>query len=264
MTHYDIQDWRRTYTGRAFEPRDLQIINRIGNPMQRILVMNSKGGSGKTTLATNLCGYLASKGEQVALFDYDPQGSSSHWLGRRAEQLPPIHGVEAFRAPPSGATRSWQMRLPPETERVIVDAPAGVGGVLLMDLIRSADVVLVPVLPSPIDLHAARNFIIELQRHGRQLGVVPQLGVVANRVRRRTRAYQSMTHALGEVGLPVAGVLRDTQNYVHAVESGRAVVELPSRAARQDRCDWEHLGGWLDREQAACMAYPEGMKRVHA
>ena len=64
---------------------------------QRILVLNPKGGSGKTTVSTNLAAYLANEGHYTALMDYDPQASSIRWLSKRPDDCPKIFGVEAHK-----------------------------------------------------------------------------------------------------------------------------------------------------------------------
>jgi hypothetical protein len=92
--------------------------------LKKIVVINSKGGCGKTTLSTNLAGYYAAKGYPSALFDYDPQDSAARWLSQRSPSLPRIHGVAAAHPPAVGITRSFQMRLPPDTRRLVLDTPA--------------------------------------------------------------------------------------------------------------------------------------------
>jgi chromosome partitioning protein len=130
--------------------------------MQTILVINSKGGSGKTTLTTNLASYYASKKIRTAIMDYDPQGSSIQWLRVRPDELEKIHGANA--APAKGAVplRSTHAWVPLDTEVMIIDAPAGVKGLLLQELVRRASFIVIPVAPSPIDIHATADFIKEL------------------------------------------------------------------------------------------------------
>ena len=151
---------------------------------RRILVANGKGGCGKTTVATNLAGYYASQNYRTALLDYDPQGSSMHWVSvRREADYPDIHAVDAHRHPGSRVTRTFQLRIPPETERVVLDAPAGVHGHQLVEMLRDVDAVLIPVLPSAIDIHAVSRFIEELLLVGHVRARQIRVGVIANRVR---------------------------------------------------------------------------------
>ena len=132
--------------------------------MQRILILNSKGGCGKTTITTNLASYFANEGFSTALMDYDPQGSSTQWLNIRSLEKAPIQGVVAHANTTMGQTSAFQNRVPHGAEKVILDTPAGINGEQLRKLIAQADVVIIPVLPSPIDIHAVSRFIQELLR----------------------------------------------------------------------------------------------------
>jgi chromosome partitioning protein len=217
---------------------------------RRILVVNAKGGCGKTTIATNLASYYASQGRVSALLDYDPQGSSMQWLSERSEERFPIHGVAAFRKPASGMTRSFQLRLPPQTETLILDAPAGVHGMALIDLVREADTILVPVLPSPIDIHAASHFIRDLLLVAKVRRRPIRVGVVANRVRKNARVYQSLERFLKSLHIPFIAYLRDTQNYVRSSEEGLGVFEWSGNLVHQDRRQLEAIVRWLETEDA--------------
>ena len=213
---------------------------------RRILVVNAKGGCGKTTIATNLASYYAGSGRGAALIDHDPQESSMHWLKLRGGDVAPIHGVATSARHTRGVTRAWQMRLPPAVERVVLDAPAGVQGMALVDMVRDVDVVLVPVLPSPIDIHAASHFIQDLLLVGkvRQRGI--RVGVVANRVRENTRVYEALNRFLQSLEIPFVARLRDTQNYIHAADAGRGVHELKRLNNRKDRRAWDSVYQWLE------------------
>lgn len=214
--------------------------------VRRVLVINAKGGCGKTTIATNLASYYASQGRSVALLDYDPQGSSMQWLTLRTEERFPIHGVAAFRNPGMGETRSWQMRTPADTECLILDAPAGVNGMALINLVREADTIIVPVLPSPIDIHAASHFIRDLLLVAKVRARAIRVGVVANRVRKNARVYQSLQRFLESLSIPMVGYLRDTQNYVRSAEDGLGVFEWRGNRIEQDRHQWEALIRWIE------------------
>jgi len=221
----------------------------VVSPIRRILVVNAKGGCGKTTIATNLASYYASRKRVAALFDYDPQGSSMQWLATRDESRFPIHGVAAFRKPTSGLTRTYQMRMPAETERVILDAPAGVHGMPMIDLVREADTILIPVLPSPIDIHAASHFIKDLLLVAKVRARGVRVGVVANRVRKNTKVYQSLSRFLDSLNIPFVAYLRDTQNYVQSAEEGMGIHELEAHRIQQDRAQWKKLIQWIDEGQ---------------
>ena len=222
-----------------------------GHKLRRILVINAKGGCGKTTIATNLASYYASTGRGAALLDYDPQGSSIQWLALRDEQHKPIHGVAAFRKPVSGTTRSWQLRVPAEAERVILDAPAGIQGMPLIDLVRECDTIILPVLPSPIDIHAASHFIRDLLLVAKVRSRAIRVGVVANRVRANTRVYQSLQRFLQSLNIPFVTCLRDTQNYVQAAQDGLGVFEWRGNRVSQDRQQWQALIHWIESDEDA-------------
>ena len=126
------------------------------NNLNRIVVLNPKGGSGKTTLATNIASYYAKLGPMPTVMDCDPQGSTMRWLDKRDASRPPVHGIAAFKKTMQ-ATRSWQLRVPNETVNLIVDSPASLDHDKLRDLTRDATSILVPVLPSSIDGRFVRD-----------------------------------------------------------------------------------------------------------
>ena len=212
--------------------------------------MNAKGGCGKTTVATNLAGYCASQGYATALFDYDPQGSSSRWLKTRSQAYPPIHGVAAYEPPKAGITRSWQLRIPPQTHYVIRDTPAGYTGIELEDRVHESDVIVIPVLPSVIDMHSTANFIRDLLLIGKARARGKQIAIIANRTRIRTRSLIKLERFLRNLDIPVIGQIRDTQNYVHAAEQGIGVSELTEAAAQQDSTPWAHIHAWIQQHDS--------------
>ena len=223
--------------------------------MQRVMLLNPKGGSGKTTLATSLASHYAATGLATVLVDHDAQGSSSRWLRVRPAAEPAIHGIEAWRSP-AGVTRSFHMRIPGGTERVVVDTPAGFRPPQLLDLIRQADCVLVPVLPSHIDIDAVSAFLGELRRVEPVRCGTTRVAVVANRVRRRTAILRELDGFLHRAGFPFVAKLRDSQRYVRAAERGRGVLEGDPRQVRLDRMEWQPVLGWLGGEQEGSKAVP--------
>ncbi|MCG6935017.1 MAG: ParA family protein [Proteobacteria bacterium] len=214
--------------------------------MQRIIVVNSKGGCGKTTITTNLASMYASNGYATALMDYDPQGSSTRWLKLRPQDKPEIYGVEAQKRQAVYQTRAWHLRVPPETERVLIDAPAGVVGQVLQDLVQQVDTVLIPVLPSPIDIHSATAFIRDLLLVGKVRSLGVRVGVIANRTRKNTLVYQSLERFLATLNLPFLTSLRDTQHYVHAFERGVGIHEMWDKRVEQDQQSWVPVMNWLE------------------
>ena len=214
--------------------------------LKKIVVINSKGGCGKTTLSTNLAGYYAANGYPTALYDYDPQDSAARWLQQRTGELPRIHGVAAAHAPAAGITRSFQMRLPPETQRLVLDTPASLKRMELIEILRNATAIIVPILPSTIDSHVTMNFIQDLQAEIRMHAPAAPIAVVANRVRRNTRAFHALLDFLGARDLTPVTCLRDSQNYVHASAAGVGIHELQSNHTRVDREHWQPLLDWLE------------------
>lgn len=221
---------------------------------RRIIVMNAKGGCGKTTVATNLASAYAARGLSAALFDHDPQGSSIRWLRRRDPERAPIHGIAAYDRAQANVTRSWQLRVPPEVRRLVIDTPAGIKGSELVEHVRGVDIILVPVLPSPIDIQATADFIRDLLLVGKVRTPRTRLGIVANRVRENTLAFRALERFLETLRIPVLVRLRETQNYVHAAEQGVGIHELKSYSTGRDVADWQ---GFIDRlEEESAPARP--------
>lgn len=220
----------------------------------RIVVMNTKGGCGKTTVATNLASYCTSQGYATNLFDYDVQESSTQWLNARDPDLPTIRGVAAHKPPQAGVTRSWQLRVPAQTHFVIQDTPAGHVGFDLVDRVNEADIILVPVLPSAIDMRSTANFIRDLLLVGKARSKNKRIAIIANRTRVRTRSLEALERFLKKLDIPVIAHIRDTQNYVRAAETGIGVCELAERTAQRDTAPWASILEWIqqsDRESAA-------------
>jgi chromosome partitioning protein len=218
--------------------------------MQRILVLNAKGGCGKTTIATNLAGYYAHRGMVTALMDYDPQGSSMVWLGLRDPERPGIQGIAAYQRR-QGVTRSYQLHTPDNVERIIIDSPSGVHGLQLLDYLQSVNTVLLPVLPSPIDIHAAAHFIQDLLLIGKIRSRGIRLGIVANRVREHTLVFKDLERFLATLGIPLVARLRDSQNHMLAAKLGLSIHELQGRRVDADRERWDALLQWLNEEPAS-------------
>ena len=213
--------------------------------MQRIIVLNPKGGSGKTTIASNVAACFAARGQRPALMDLDPQGSSMRWLRKRPEERPAIHGIAAFERS-SAVTRSWQLRIPPECGVVVVDTPAAIEPHALPELTRGADAVLVPVMPSDIDIHASAKCIADLLLVAKIRRSENRIGIIANRVRANTLVSQSLSRFLGSLDIPLIATLRDTQNYVRSAEAGVGIFEMPRWQVWQDLQHWQQLLEWLD------------------
>jgi len=213
--------------------------------MQRIVVLNPKGGSGKTTIAINLASYLASRGHTPVLMDYDPQASTLRWVKKRRPTQPLIHVIAAFEKD-ARTTRAFQLRVPAEATHIVVDTPASLEPRQLPEMTRDADKVIVPVLPSDIDINACSTCVRDLLLVAKIKRDENRLGVIANRVRRNTLTYQALIRFLQTLGIPIVATLRDSQNYVRAAELGLGVHEMKSYVAHDDVEQWIPLTSWLE------------------
>jgi chromosome partitioning protein len=218
--------------------------------MQRILVLNPKGGSGKTTVATNLASYFASVGDRPLLSDNDPQGSSTRWLKKRKPEQAFIHGIAAFERN-SRMTRAWQLRIPADAGHVVVDTPAAILGQEMPEITKAADAIIVPVMPSDIDIHAFSRCIADLLLIAKVRRDENRIAVVANRVKRNTVIFQSLMRFLETLRIPVVATLRDSQNYVRAAELGVGLHEMKRHQVEQDLADLEPLLAWLRAKETA-------------
>jgi len=226
--------------------------------MNTTLVINSKGGSGKTTIATNLASYFAANGVPTTVMDYDPQGSSMNWLRLRTQTGTRVHGANA--APQkNGRIRGVEMYVPADTQQLVIDAPAGASGLLLQEMLYRADCIIIPVAPSAIDIHATANFVRDLLLAGRVRARNIRLAVVANRVRSSMPVYQPLERFLNSLSLPFLTRISDSDAYVKAAEAGIGIFEmLPSEAA--ERGEFMPIVEWVKQQPES--GAPEGRKVV--
>lgn len=215
--------------------------------MLTILVINSKGGSGKTTLTTNIAGYYAHRRFRTAIIDYDPQASSLHWLKERPATLPEIrsaNGAPSKGAPHLASRQSW---VPPDTEVLVIDAPAGAGGLLLKELVRKAQFIVIPVAPSPIDIRASADFIKDLYLVGGARTANARIAVVANRVRNRSgNHYAALERFLNSLKLPFLTTLGDSDVYLRSAERGVSIFEMDELESAGERQDFMPILRWLE------------------
>ncbi len=201
-----------------------------------IMVANPKGGAGKTTLATNLCGYFARQNKKTALVDLDRQQSSLRWLALRNENLPAITGFYAG--------NQLTANLPRDFDRVVVDTPAGLQGYKLNDYLRAAQKLIVPFSASVFDMNATEDFLRVVKQE--MLGAKEKIALVATRTDPRNKAAQVLNRFAEELNLPVYATLRPTQNYVNAALTGETVFDPPLSKNKKDVAQWEQLIEWLD------------------
>lgn len=206
--------------------------------MTVVVIANPKGGVGKTTLATNVAGYFASRGRAVMLGDADRQGSSQLWLSLRPDNARPVT---------SWALSTGNLVKPPKgTTHVVLDTPGGLHGKRVGEIVKLADKIIVPLQPSVFDIFATRTFLDQLAEY-RRLGKV-QVGIVGMRVDARTIAADQLQAFVADLGFPVLGMVRDTQNYVHLAARGLSLFDVAPGRVEKDLAQWQGLGNWLDQK----------------
>lgn len=206
--------------------------------MRHIMVLNPKGGCGKSTIATNLASYYALQGKKVGLADYDPQESSIDWLARRPANKPEIFGADAH--------KEGLRHLPRNLDVVIVDAPARSHGKELTNLLHHAETIIIPVLPSSIDMQATAKFVNEVMATPTMKSKKARIAVVANRIREGTLIFDELDEFLNSLKVPYIATLREAQNYVRAYTRGLGIHELPDYLAWPDKEEWGPLIDWLN------------------
>ena len=207
------------------------------------MIMNAKGGCGKTTLATNLACWFADQEGKVALADFDPQGSSLDWLEARNDYdgVPGIQGIDASREAVKPARG---------TEYLIIDVPAGIHGAEINKILKQVETLIIPVLPSPIDMRAAKRFLGELLESGRVSKKQTRIALVANRVRENSVAFHTLEDFLNEQKIPVLSHLRESTNYLKCAETGLSIFELAPSAVEKDLPQWDPIIDWLDSRKS--------------
>jgi chromosome partitioning protein len=206
--------------------------------MKAFLVANPKGGSGKSTLSTNLAGYFASRHHEVMLGDIDRQQSAREWLSIRPFALPTIDtwtiGPDEIARPPRGTTH------------VVLDTPAGLHGKTLEKVLKLSARVIVPVQPSMFDMLATRHFLDALLAEKAVRKGKADVAVIGMRVDARTRAAAELERFFATLDLPVLAYLRDTQVYVQAAAAGMTIFDLPPSRAERDIEQWQPIIAWAE------------------
>ncbi|MGV7235536.1 MAG: AAA family ATPase [Nitrosomonadaceae bacterium] len=205
--------------------------------MRTILIANPKGGSGKTTLATNLAGYLAKQNQRVVMWDLDQQKSSLSWLALRSPELPFISRLGLEREATKGDME--------KNDWLVLDSPAGIQGKNLSHALKLAHKIIVPVQPSVFDMFATRDFINRLAEEKTIQSNKSFIGIVGMRVDPRTRAASTLEQFLMQYDLPIITYLRDTMVYVNAAFNGKSIFDLPFYQAEQELVQWQPLTKWV-------------------
>jgi chromosome partitioning protein len=209
--------------------------------MLKVLVASSKGGAGKSTIATNLAAYYSVGGKNTVLVDADRQGSALRWCEKRALHANAVLGLPGLR-------RDWHRQVPADAERVIVDSAAGIRASDVADYLDHIDAIVVPVLPSAIDLEATEPFLAEIAELPRIKRGKVAVGVVANRLKPWTNASQLAVEEMKAFPFPLVAELRDTQGYVLANALGKSIFDYHSELVRSHQDDWAKLTRWLKRQ----------------
>ena len=203
--------------------------------MSVIVVANPKGGAGKSTLATQIAGYLAAQGKVVTLGDLDRQQSSRQWLALRPAKLPPILPWEISREAIARPARG--------TTEAVIDTPAGLHGSRLDAAMKVADTLVVPLQASLFDMQATHAFLAELRGHKRSARV--RIGLVGMRIKEHTIAQERFQEFVATLGFPLVATLRDTQNYVHLAAHGLTLFDVAPGKVERDLAQFAPLARWL-------------------
>ena len=215
--------------------------------MQDIVVINPKGGCGKSTIAMNLAGFFACWGVSVGLVDLDPQTSCLDWLQERPSALPPITGARSLaQAAESEGNSDYR----------IIDVPSSCFDSQIQAIVKQAYAVIIPLLPSINDFRATGKFIQELEGVCGDLTPQGNIGFIANRIKNHTKSFSYLKHFVRQTKIPCHGILRDTQNYIRAAEGGLSIFELPRRMVGSDIHQWQRVIRWLCVDQSVSVNIP--------
>ena len=199
--------------------------------MQIISVINLKGGVGKTTIALNLAAALADQGHRVVLIDADPQQSATQWAQQgqlagapEAARLPlPVHPLQADAGAPRFKTALEQLAQAAQATLVVIDCPPELSDPALVAALL-ADLVVVPVTPSPLDLWAAKQAVATAQE-ARTLrdGHKPLISLVPSKLLPQTILARDLPAALEALGEPVAPAITQRVALVEAIVLGQTI-----------------------------------------
>ncbi len=213
--------------------------------LHKIVILNPKGGSGKTTLSTNLASYFARRGPPPTLIDCDPLGYSMRWLENRSSKRPKVYGIEAHQHC-TETGKGLELHAWPGSRHMIVDLPAALPENQLYYQTYDADSILIPVTPSEIDIYSAARFITNLLLVAQFDRRKKNLAIVANRTRKNTISFRMLMRFLSSLEIPVIAQLRDSQVFVHAAANGIGICDMPTYLVRKDMEQFEPIITWLD------------------
>ena len=202
--------------------------------MRKILVVNSKGGCGKTTLATNLAVALAVRGEEVALADADRQKSSLSWVKRRPKTLTPIEGLNWTKEDNIGDKDK-------SLDAIVIDGPGGLRSELAKNLIAEASDIIVPVLASAFDWNATLKFLDNISDIKRVRKGKADIFVVANRINKRSNQVQDLEQTLSKKGYPLLARISDRVLYARHAAAGSGVFDYTDSKSHEIRGQWHPL-----------------------
>ncbi|MCF5861700.1 ParA family partition ATPase [Aeromonas veronii] len=198
--------------------------------MKVISVLNQKGGSGKTTIATHLCRAFQLAGHDVLLIDSDPQGSARDWAAVRDEQPVPVVGIDR-------PTIERDIKAVSHKDLIVIDgAPQAAD--LAISAIKASNLVLIPVQPSPYDIWAASDLVELVKQRIEMTDGRLKAAFVVSRAIKNTKIGAEIREALEGYGLPVLES-RITQSVVYpsTAAAGTTVLdaESVSNAAQEIR-----------------------------
>ena len=212
-----------------------------------IAILNTKGGCGKTTIATNLAAQFVQKDYPSTIADYDPQSSSGRWLQARPSYAKPISHVSIPNLNQNAQfARSWHFHVPHQTKRIIIDTPAGFTGIGLDEVIQRAQVIVIPVLPSAHDVRATASFITDLLLNTHYRRFMPALCVIANRVEKGTLVFGRLQRFLSSLNIPFVASFSDSRHYLHAAEKGVGIMEMGNQYHVEEIQEWQKFMQWID------------------
>ena len=216
---------------------------------RRILIINGKGCCGKTTIATNLAATLAAGGESIALIDHDHQASAADWVELRSPELPRIHLVPAHQMASAYPNHALNLPMSQRANRVLVDAASAVYHGNLETLLRQADVLLIPIMPSSIDTRAVSKFVTDLLTHKAYRKRPLPLGIIANRVQPGSQAEEKLDHFLRCLDVPNVARFADLPVYCEAAEQGAGIIDIAKTDVElEEVAEWRRLARWIDEQ----------------